>query len=70
MHSCGLLFSFRDLFLRSRDYKVVALTPPDASGDLPVILIANSNVKHTLSGSEYPERVSQCREAVDEIKKK
>ena len=30
----------------------------------PVILITNSNVKHQLSGSEYPDRVRQCKEAV------
>ncbi len=27
------------------------------------LLVANSNVKHKLSGSEYPERVQQCRDA-------
>lgn len=30
----------------------------------PVMLVTNSNVKHTLSDSQYPVRVQQCREAV------
>ena len=30
----------------------------------PIILVTNSNVKHQLTGSEYPDRVRQCREAV------
>jgi galactokinase len=32
-----------------------------------VVLITNSKVKHSLSDSEYPVRVQQCREAVDAI---
>ena len=28
-----------------------------------VLLVANTNVKHKLSGSEYPDRVRQCKEA-------
>jgi galactokinase len=28
-----------------------------------VILVTNSNVKHQLTGSEYPTRVAQCKEA-------
>ena len=27
------------------------------------LVVANSNVKHSLSGSEYPDRVRQCQEA-------
>ena len=27
------------------------------------LLVTNSNVKHSLSGSEYPDRVRQCKEA-------
>jgi galactokinase len=34
------------------------------STESPVVLVTNSNVKHTLSGSEYPDRVRQCLEAV------
>merc|ERR1719499_3034465 len=32
------------------------------------IVVANSNVKHELTGSEYPDRVRQCREAVQAIR--
>merc|ERR1740130_210442 len=28
-----------------------------------VLVVANTNVKHALSGSEYPDRVRQCKEA-------
>lgn len=35
---------------------------------VPVIVVTNSNVKHKLSGSEYPDRVRQCKEAVEVIK--
>jgi galactokinase len=35
---------------------------PMASSDA-VILVTNSNVKHELTGSEYPTRVAQCKEA-------
>jgi galactokinase len=38
------------------------------SNELPILLIANSNVKHSLSGSEYPDRVKQCRTCVTKIK--
>ena len=36
----------------------VPLNDPDLT-----LLVANSNVKHALSGSEYPDRVRQCQEA-------
>lgn len=52
---------------RSREYSLV---PFNNSSDAPVVLVTNSNVKHSLSGSEYPDRVRQCKEAVAEIKKK
>lgn len=34
------------------------LSDPDV-----VLVVANSNVKHSLSGSEYPDRVRECQEA-------
>ena len=40
------------------------LVPYDTNTDCPVILVTNSNVKHQLTGSEYPDRVKQCKEAV------
>ena len=33
------------------------------TGDV-LLLVCNSNVKHSLSGSEYPVRVQQCQQAV------
>jgi galactokinase len=64
---------------RSTEYQLIPFgssggnndsTGVDGGGDgnnskpCPVILITNSNVKHQLSGSEYPDRVRQCKEAV------
>ncbi|XP_046959847.1 galactokinase-like [Vanessa cardui] len=33
-----------------------------------VILVVNSNVKHQLTGSEYPQRRAQCQEAAKKLK--
>lgn len=44
---------------RSLSYELVELNDPDAC-----ILVCNSNVKHQLSGSEYPLRKQQCKEAL------
>lgn len=44
------------------------LIPFGTGADSPVVLVTNSNVKHQLSGSEYPDRVRQCKEAVAAIK--
>ncbi|CAH0701437.1 unnamed protein product [Spodoptera exigua] len=33
-----------------------------------VVLVTNSNVKHQLTGSEYPTRRAQCQEAADRLK--
>jgi len=52
---------------RTQEYKLV---PFASSDNAPVVLVTNSNVKHTLSGSEYPDRVRQCKEAVAAIQKK
>lgn len=46
---------------RSHAYELV---PYGSGANCPVILVTNSNVKHQLTGSEYPDRVRQCREAV------
>lgn len=50
---------------RSLDVTPVPLDDPDA-----VIVVANSNVKHELSGSEYPDRRRQCEEAAKMIAEK
>jgi galactokinase len=41
------------------------LVPFPSNGAL--LLVCNSRVKHALSGSEYPTRVRQCREAVETV---
>ena len=46
---------------RSNEYTLV---PYGAGPEVPIILVTNSNVKHQLTGSEYPDRVRQCKEAV------
>lgn len=46
------------LCLRSLEATLVPLEDPEL-----VILITNSNVKHSLTGSEYPMRRKQCEEA-------
>ena len=51
---------------RSKDYKLI----PFGEDDTPVLVITNSNKKHSLSGSEYPDRVKQCKAAVVGLKKK
>lgn len=43
---------------RSLETDLVPLTDPHL-----VVLITNSNVRHTLTGSEYPTRRRQCEEA-------
>ena len=43
---------------RSREPKMIPMLDSSVS-----VLIANSNVKHQLSGSEYPERRASCEEA-------
>lgn len=52
---------------RSNDYTLV---PYGKGKDAPVILVTNSCVKHSLSGSEYPDRVRQCKEAVATLQTK
>ncbi|XP_063824709.1 galactokinase-like [Ostrinia nubilalis] len=39
---------------------------PVNTGDT-AILVVNSNVKHQLTGSEYPQRRAQCQEAADKL---
>lgn len=52
--SCALLID-----CRSKEATPVPFNDPDV-----VIVVSNSNVNHELSGSEYKERVQQCRAAV------
>lgn len=45
------------------DCKSLEATPVPLSDSSLVILITNSNVKHSLTGSEYPTRRKQCEQA-------
>jgi len=45
-------------------------TAVNSGEDSPIILVTNSKVKHQLSGSEYPDRVKQCQEAVKILQSK
>jgi galactokinase len=49
---------------RSRDTKYVPMTDESI-----VLLVANSNVKHELTGGEYAQRRAQCYAGVDALKK-
>ncbi|GFR58012.1 galactokinase-like [Elysia marginata] len=49
------------LLLDCRDPEVSKLVP--LSNDNVVVLVTNSNVKHELTGSEYPTRRKQCQDA-------
>lgn len=53
---------------RTNDFKLVPFGGA-GGGSQPLLLVTNSNVKHQLSGSEYPDRVKQCREAVAVLQK-
>lgn len=66
----GLKGSLLLIDCRTNSFELIpfgATTTATASSS-PIILVTNSLVKHTLSGSEYPDRVRQCKEAVAAIK--
>jgi galactokinase len=68
----GLKGSLLLIDCRTNSFELIpfgAATTGTASSS-PIILVTNSLVKHTLSGSEYPDRVRQCKEAVAAIKMK
>ncbi|KAM3570144.1 hypothetical protein VYU27_007786 [Nannochloropsis oceanica] len=50
---------------QSQQETLVPLADPDL-----VILVTNSKVKHSLGSSEYPVRVTQCKAAVEGLRKK
>ncbi|KAK8810668.1 hypothetical protein WA158_007243 [Blastocystis sp. Blastoise] len=63
--SCGEKDHALLIDCRSKETELVPLTNPDVS-----IVVTNSNCKHSLTGSEYPERVAACKKAVEIIKGK
>jgi len=58
------------LLLDCRTNSFELITMGGDPADKPVLLVCNSNVKHTLSGSEYPDRVRQCGEALACIRRR
>ncbi|XP_034248892.1 galactokinase-like [Thrips palmi] len=50
---------------RSLESRLVPLDDPEL-----VVLVTNSNIKHELSGSEYPTRRRQCQQAAEALGKK
>ncbi|XP_043570224.1 galactokinase isoform X2 [Chiloscyllium plagiosum] len=51
------------------DCRSLEVTPVPLNDPSVVILITNSNVRHTLTGSEYPTRRMQCMEAARVLRK-
>lgn len=49
---------------RSNEYTLVPFGNSSSTTRQPVLLITNSNVKHSLADSQYPVRVQQCQAAV------
>ncbi|KAL3266738.1 hypothetical protein HHI36_010899 [Cryptolaemus montrouzieri] len=65
---CGIMDQFISLLAEERNALLIDcrdMTSSLVSFDDPdiIILITNSNVKHALTGSEYPTRRKQCEEA-------
>lgn len=65
---CGIMDQFVSVLGREGhalliDCRSLEATPVPLSDPGVVILITNSNVKHSLTGSEYPTRRRQCEEA-------
>ena len=61
IYFCSYLFIFLYFFCSHQDYKLI---PFGTGSESPVVVVTNSNVKHSLSDSEYPTRVKQCQDAV------
>lgn len=60
----SVMYFFFVVWLRSLEATPVPLADPGL-----VILITNSNVRHSLTGSEYPMRRRQCEEAASTLGK-
>ncbi|XP_044734513.1 galactokinase-like isoform X2 [Chrysoperla carnea] len=72
---CGIMDQFISV-MGKEGHALLIDCMDNTSKDIPlndpnlVILITNSNVKHELSGSEYPTRKKQCADAAKLLKKK
>jgi len=61
-----LLIDCRRLDFTTTKMADESLSSTDA---LPVFVVANSNVKHSIGGGEYPIRVAQCKNATEALQK-
>ena len=64
LHSTKDLLSIMYLIFRSMEAKLVPMLNPDLA-----VLVTNSNVRHELTGSEYPTRRKQCKTAASALGK-
>ncbi|XP_045771478.1 galactokinase-like [Maniola jurtina] len=70
---CGIMDQFI-VTLGKKDHALLIDCRSLVSTQIPVdsedavILVVNSNVKHQLTGSEYPQRRAQCQEAAKKLK--
>lgn len=61
--SCGTKGNVLKIDCRTYEPTAVPLNDPSVS-----LVVCNSNVKHELVGTEYPERVQHCKDAVTQLK--
>ena len=63
---CLVLIDCRTLDFTPTNMAETSLSPEDP---LPVLVVANSNIKHSIGGGEYPIRVAQCKGATEALQK-
>jgi len=60
--NAAILLDCREV--ETKTIRMDKLKPSDGSNDKIAFLVMNSNVKHQLTGSEYPQRRQDCEDAV------
>eukprot|EP00531_Pseudo-nitzschia_arenysensis_P003784 CAMPEP_0116144138 /NCGR_PEP_ID=MMETSP0329-20121206/15832_1 /TAXON_ID=697910 /ORGANISM="Pseudo-nitzschia arenysensis, Strain B593" /LENGTH=509 /DNA_ID=CAMNT_0003639521 /DNA_START=18 /DNA_END=1547 /DNA_ORIENTATION=- len=63
---CLVLIDCRTLDFTPTNMAKTSLSPEDP---MPVLVVANSNIKHSIGGGEYPIRVAQCKAATKALQK-
>lgn len=63
--SCGVKGNLLMIDCRANKGELVPMDDPSVS-----LIVCNSNKKHKLTGSEYPDRVNQCKEALAQLASK
>jgi galactokinase len=53
---------------RSLTFVETKMNKNESDGDIPVLVVANSNVQHDIAGGEYPVRVAQCKAATEALR--